>query len=286
VKLDNSERFVSIGLPVFNGEAFISEAIESLLAQTHSNFELIVSDNASTDKTIDIVEGYARNDSRVRLIRQVENKGATDNYLFTLSEARAELFMWASHDDIWDYQWIEKLVKEIKPSDIGVRGEIKLFNESGLLRTKKLPNFKENSLVKYFLSDESEYKVHYIYALFYTEKLRKSNLKALENTYCLDCFFVYTFLSLGDLRSISGTHIMYRVHPGNLGKKYSARWKGWKKILYRIHPLSYYLSYIAYTKNPVDRFLIAILIPLKHFYAQVYFWFRGARELLLRKKFY
>ena len=92
---------VSIGLPVYNGEAFIGEALDSLLDQTHSDFELIISDNASTDATEAICREYVSRDPRVRYIRQAANQGILANYRAVLNEARSGLFMWASADDTW-----------------------------------------------------------------------------------------------------------------------------------------------------------------------------------------
>ena len=66
---------LSIGLPVYNGENFLAESIESLLGQSYEDFELIISDNASTDGTEDICRSYAQQDSRIRYIRQPHNIG-------------------------------------------------------------------------------------------------------------------------------------------------------------------------------------------------------------------
>lgn len=101
---------VSIGMPVFNGEKYIREAIDSLLAQTFTDFELIISDNASSDTTQSICEEYLRKDSRIRYIRQDENRGPLANFLFVHSEAVGKYFMWAAHDDRWQEDYIDKLV--------------------------------------------------------------------------------------------------------------------------------------------------------------------------------
>lgn len=95
----NSPR-VSIGLPVYNGENYLAETIEALLAQTYTDFELIISDNASTDGTEAIGRCYAEKDPRVRTIRQPENIGASANYNYTFELARGTYFKWAAHDDL------------------------------------------------------------------------------------------------------------------------------------------------------------------------------------------
>lgn len=90
---------VSIGLPVFNGERFLEETLDSILAQTFSDFELIISDNASTDKTREICERYTAQDERVKYFRSAQNLGVAPNYnrAFTLSSG--EYFKWADYDD-------------------------------------------------------------------------------------------------------------------------------------------------------------------------------------------
>lgn len=90
---------VSIGMPVYNGEPFIREALDSLLAQTFTDFELIISDNASMDCTEAICREYAGKDKRIRYVRQEENRGAMTNFQFVLDEAVGEYFMWAAADD-------------------------------------------------------------------------------------------------------------------------------------------------------------------------------------------
>jgi glycosyltransferase involved in cell wall biosynthesis len=91
---------VSIGLPVFNGENYLEEAIRSLVGQTFKDFELIISDNASTDRTADICRKYAAADRRISYTRQETNIGGGQNANFTISRATGEFFKLASHDDV------------------------------------------------------------------------------------------------------------------------------------------------------------------------------------------
>lgn len=98
-KISETPPRVSIGLPVFNGENYLAEAISSILAQSFHDFELIISDNASTDRTEEICRGFAAQDPRVRYERQPENLGAAPNYNILVELARGEFFKWAAHDD-------------------------------------------------------------------------------------------------------------------------------------------------------------------------------------------
>ncbi len=91
---------VSVGLPVFNGEAFLAPAIESMLGQSLEDLELVISDNGSTDRTAEICSHYAALDGRVRVERQERNRGAAWNFNRVFELARGELFKWAAHDDL------------------------------------------------------------------------------------------------------------------------------------------------------------------------------------------
>jgi glycosyltransferase involved in cell wall biosynthesis len=90
---------VSVGLPVFNGERFIADAVGSVLAQSFPDFELIVQDNASTDGTEELVRTFAARDARVRYFRNSSNLGAAPNYNLAFHTARGEYFKWLAHDD-------------------------------------------------------------------------------------------------------------------------------------------------------------------------------------------
>jgi glycosyltransferase involved in cell wall biosynthesis len=101
---------VSIGMPVYNGERYLEQAVDSLLAQTFTDFELIISDNASTDGTPAICERYAANDSRVRYYRNDHNRGASWNYNRVYALSRAPYFKQAAHDDLCAPTFLERCV--------------------------------------------------------------------------------------------------------------------------------------------------------------------------------
>lgn len=90
---------VSIGLPVYNGARFLPQALESLLGQSFSDIELIVSDNASSDSTQNICTEYAARDARIRYVRQNVNIGAMRNWNFVAKQARGKYFKWSSASD-------------------------------------------------------------------------------------------------------------------------------------------------------------------------------------------
>ncbi len=106
-----AEPTVSIGLPVFNGQNYLTSSLDALLGQTFVDFEIIISDNASTDDTQQICLDYAAGDVRIRYIRQPENVGAIRNFNATFEGSRGKYFKWASHDDLCEPTLIEKCVR-------------------------------------------------------------------------------------------------------------------------------------------------------------------------------
>jgi glycosyltransferase involved in cell wall biosynthesis len=105
---------VSIGLPVYNGERFLEDAIRSVLAQGWDDLELVVSDNASTDRTPEIIRDYAAMDRRVRPFRNPVNLGAAPNYNRTWNNSRGEYFKWLAHDDRLTERFVEQTVAALE----------------------------------------------------------------------------------------------------------------------------------------------------------------------------
>jgi len=101
---------VSVGMPVYNGEEFIGDAIKSILGQSFRDIELIICDNASDDATGEICRKIAASDNRVRYHANSSNIGVTDNYNKTLEYARGEYIKWASCNDYCANDLIERCV--------------------------------------------------------------------------------------------------------------------------------------------------------------------------------
>jgi len=113
-----NEILLTMGMPVYNEEKYIGKAIESLLAQTYKNFILIISDNASTDRTQQICEGYAHKDKRITYIRHKENKGALFNFRYVLEQTTTPYFMWCAGHDKWHPLFVEKLLPALGKDNI------------------------------------------------------------------------------------------------------------------------------------------------------------------------
>ena len=133
---------LSIGLPVYNGEQFLAEALNALLAQTYRDFELIISDNASTDRTAEICREYVARDPRIRYVRQPVNIGAAPNHNALVPLSRGRYFKWASHDDLYAPTLLERCVEvlETDPEPVLVHAGDAIIDERGeIIRAQPYP---------------------------------------------------------------------------------------------------------------------------------------------------
>ena len=113
----DSKPLISIGMAVYNGERYVRQALDSLLAQDYVNFELIISDNASTDKTQDICLEYESKDKRIRYYQNQTNVGALRNFDRVFELSSGEYFMWACHDDYWKPRYLSSCLEAFNISE-------------------------------------------------------------------------------------------------------------------------------------------------------------------------
>lgn len=131
--VDVEQPLVSIGMPVYNGAKYLREALDSLLAQEYSNFELIISDNASTDATEAICREYVARDARIQYHCAAQNQGAVWNFNRVFELSQGEYFMWAAFDDLRAPQYVSRCVEALKaePEAAFCCTGIQFIDESG-----------------------------------------------------------------------------------------------------------------------------------------------------------
>jgi glycosyltransferase involved in cell wall biosynthesis len=138
----NKNPKISIGIPVHNGDVFIRKCIESLLSQTFQNYEIIISDNASTDKTVEICQEYLKKDKRIKYFCQKENMGSFKNFHFILEKAKGEYFLFMAVDNYVDPTFLEKCINVLDTNQrvVGCISQMAIDNqyEDNFLREKKL----------------------------------------------------------------------------------------------------------------------------------------------------
>lgn len=128
---ENQGPYISIGMPVFNGEKYLEDALKYILNQSYTNFELIISDNASTDNTSRICNTYALKDKRIRYYRNEKNLGITMNFNKVFKLSSGEYFKWAAYDDVLDQDYLLKCVKILQrdPSIVLCHSKTVIINE-------------------------------------------------------------------------------------------------------------------------------------------------------------
>lgn len=107
---DSVQPLMTIGVPVFNEERFIDSALSSLRAQDYTNLEIVISDNASTDRTLEICQRHAAEDPRIRIESAPENRGAIANFQHALDMASGTYFMWGAGHDLWTSNLVSECV--------------------------------------------------------------------------------------------------------------------------------------------------------------------------------
>lgn len=172
---------VSVGLPVYNGERFLCDAIDSVLAQDLDGLEVVVCDNASTDRTGEICRDYAARDPRIRYHRSEVNIGGPANFRRAFHLARGEYFKWAAHDDWCDPRFLGCCVEvlDANPEVVLCHTQVTQVDEAG---DPLVVNFRpldvrspgpEERFRKVIWSPSAVYP---IYGVIRTEALRRSHL--------------------------------------------------------------------------------------------------------------
>jgi glycosyltransferase involved in cell wall biosynthesis len=210
---------VSIGLPVYNGEAYIEQAIQSLLAQTFSDFELTICDNASTDGTERICRKYAALDDRIRYHRSPENLGAASNHNLTFQLSSGEFFRWAACDDLCAPELLERCVATLDahPSAALCYAKASVINGEGVVvdsHEEGLALLSDDPVERYKGYQERFRDIGWcdpIFGLMRCEALHKTRL--LGNYNSADVILLGELTLVGTIHEIPEYLFFRRIHP-------------------------------------------------------------------------
>lgn len=209
---------VSLGLPVYNGEKFLRQALDSLLQQDYEDFELVICDNASTDETGSICLDYAQRDNRVRYSRNDENIGLAPNHNRVFELSRGEYFKWVAHDDEYPRQMLSRLVEvfaQAPPSVSVVYPQCEIIDELGNVQCIKSDQVEKRDpspwrRLAHMLSNASVY--NFTYGLIRSDILRKTRL---HGSYPMTDRVLFAELAiLGELWEVPEPLLRLRFHEG------------------------------------------------------------------------
>jgi glycosyltransferase involved in cell wall biosynthesis len=214
----NDQPVVSIGLAVYNGEDYLEQAIQSILAQTYTDFELIISDNASTDRTAEICQKYAAIDKRICYSRNETNIGGANNENLTFKLSRGQYFRWAAHDDVCAPTLIEKCVAALEehPEAVLCHTYIVEIDGSGKpIKTNTRNNGQDpDPYIRFRTIASSHDFLEEIYGLVRSEVMQKTRLQL---NYTASDRTLLSELGLhGQFHQIQEPLFYKRFHEGNV----------------------------------------------------------------------
>ena len=219
---ENQSLRVSIGMPVYNGENFIREALDSILNQTFQGFEVVISDNASTDQTEAICKAYAARDSRIRYYRNKENLGATRNYNRVFELATGTYFKWAAHDDVIAPDFLEKCVAVLDedPSIVVSYASTVAIDQAGsVLRVEENPMRTDSITVSERFFDLVYYHQCFPFCgLIRTDVLRTTPL--IQSHAGSDGCLLVELALHGRIVEVEGCLLFLRSHPQQSTRKH------------------------------------------------------------------
>ncbi len=219
-KVDTGSRpLISVGMPVYNGERYVASSIKSVLDQTFDDFELIISDNASDDRTEEICREFAKQDPRVRYYRNSENIGAANNYNRLLELARGEFFRWSNADDLIAPELHERCLEALRrePQAVLSYGKTEIIDENGASIKRyddKLHLTQPLASERFRLYFEQVGLTNAIYGLMRTEAVRQTSVFGDGSLPAADISFMAELVLLGTFVEIPELLFYRRMHSG------------------------------------------------------------------------
>lgn len=224
---DISEPLVTIGLPTYNRPQGLEKCLQTILQQTWSNLEIIISDNCSTDEAVQqVIQEYAAKDNRIRHFRQTENIGLEENFNFVFKKASDGYFTWISDDDYFDNNYVAECVQflEANPDHVLCSGVARYYSGNKFLFDEKMFKVDQrNPLARLFTYFSKVDKNGNFYGVFCNKLLHE---KPIGMHVGCDWSFMAKLALLGKLSFINTTSY-HRSLEGNSGTR--------KKMVKKFH---------------------------------------------------
>jgi glycosyltransferase involved in cell wall biosynthesis len=252
--MSSTKPLISVGMPVYNGGPYIAQAIQSVLDQSDGNFELVISDNASTDNTEKICREFAKNDNRIVYMRNKTNIGAAKNYNNVFKHTKAPYFRWHNADDLCDRRSHELCLSVLmkKPDTVLCYGKTQTIDGKGKIiepydDNLNLQQNKASERFKAFLKQVGLTNV--IYGLMRRSAVEKTQLMGNGSYYASDINFMAEMTLHGKFYELPETLFYRRMHEScsSWDRKDDTVqltfWKG-KNESFRLPTLKKYLAYL------------------------------------------
>ncbi len=279
---------VTIGVPVFNGESFLAKTLESLLSQTFSDFEIVISDNASTDRTKEICRAFASREPRLRYYRNDINRGAVWNHNRVFELARGEFFKWNSADDLCAPEFLARCVAALDQDPAAVMAvsqpeEIDEHEKPLESRTVPshtlLPAVQRDAPahVRFRQNIRLDHLCLSIYSLIRSDVLRRTG--PMGGYADSDRVLLAHLALFGPCIVIPETLLFNRDHAGRFSRSYSRYDEGWRERANWMDPSNAGQWVFPFWKELFELLRVVRLTPLKwqdrlRCYGEIVRWLR------------
>ena len=261
--LNSEKALVSIGIPIYNGENKIADALDALVAQDYPNIEIIISDNGSTDRTRSVCEKYLLLDSRIRYLRSEKNSGTIWNFNRVFALSSGKYFMWAAHDDSRESSFISACVSELEkfPEAVLCQATTSLYIEGRdeLMCTNVLNSYVGSvTMVDRYRETIKNFPATAIYGVYRSESMRKTKL--LENCIATDLAFIQELSLYGKFIGVDKVLFAYRGR-----KKWNTIHEDYQVFYGKKRKPIWHIPFIILLINNCKRVITSpLLLPVKY----------------------
>lgn len=252
----NNNPMISVVMPVYNCEKYIQEAVDSILKQTYTNFELLIIDNASTDKTIELVQKY--DDDRIRILNNEKNMGLLYSLQRGVEEAKGELIARLDGDDTCLSTRFEKQIKYLRENpDVWLCGtKVKAF--SGLKTINiEFPELCDDRYIKFALPFYN--CVAHSSFMFRKKELAEANIKYRSSNYCQDYFMLLDVALKAKIGLVDEYLVIIRFHSRQTSNTFSMKNRENETVCAKKE----YIAKLPFTKEEKKLFYGAVTGKLK-----------------------
>lgn len=280
---DNSMPIVTIGIPVFNGAKYLSQAIESVLSQTYKNFKLVISDNHSSDETEDICRRYLNCDERITYIRQSKNIGGFENYCFLIEKCTTKYFMLLACDDYYGTnETLEGLVEKIESGfDYAFPNVDVIYEGSSKIDRNLMASFEGANSAFDFALGSIDMNTYQLYALFNIKILKrywKIQEKCSKYRAFAEGLFVHAISTSLKGGYVKNSKFIYRRHDKNISSTIPSNLLLIDLMKYYIRSCGYFMG--AKEIKPQQKIYLLLIMSLKRFEYMIYLGLVSLRNYL------
>jgi glycosyltransferase involved in cell wall biosynthesis len=218
---------ISVAMAAYNGGKFIAEQIDSILAQTYHDFEIVICDDCSTDNTWDVIQQYVAKDDRIKAYKNEQNLGFRKNFVKAINLCSGEYIALSDQDDVWTDDHLQVLLDNIAEHTLACANSL-LVNESGCSLNMTL---KECNAVDYVYDDSFDKAYSSIYfhnmyqgacMMFHRSFVHQA--VPLPDDKCYhDTWFALLACYVGGVVYVDKVINYYRIHSNNISKPYTQR---------------------------------------------------------------